>query len=363
VLVTVGKVLETAHPIFKEIPVSVQRTLIHKEVTPHVTFVVPIHNQEDQIRKNLDSIVKCAVRPHEFSIILDDCSDESAAQVAMWLSEIVEQESGLTSSVTLATTGQSVFETTSDALGIEFGTADFIIEIQADMLIQHAGFDHLMLTVLESNPDVFAVSGRGIHPLAIVRRPDNPTGRVVSKLLNGVAKIFRSLEAKMSTSSRSSSLLFRLTGQAGRLGESMSRPVHVSKDVVAYVGGSVIRGPLAMARRDYSWMGGFDLQHFFLGNDDHDLMVRAQQETGRTGAFVPVQFSSPLGVGSTRKVKPPAAQQHFAEVKKVFARDAMASALFNPEYRPRFKVRRRVRPVIALPIPAQLDQTFGVTDV
>lgn len=124
--------------------------------------------------------------------------------------------------------------------------------------------------------------------------------------------------------------MFRITGQAGRLGEAINRPLHPRTKPRVYVGGSVIRGPLAFRRRDYEGLDGFDLEHFFLGNDDHDLMFRAQAVTGRTGGYVPIHFSAPLDQGSTRKTKSDREKKRFSELKTSFGSRDGGSALFGP---------------------------------
>jgi len=214
-----------------------------------------------------------------------------------------------------------------------------------------------LVSVLDGNPDVFAVSGRGIHPLSTVRRPTSPMLANLSRLSNAVASKARALEMRLRPRVRPNGMLFRLTGQAGRLGASIANPVALRPDPLAYIGGSVIRGPLALKRADYLEIGGFDLDHFFLGNDDHDLIMRAQLELGRTGAYVPVQFSSPLDAGSTRKPRPPGAQQWFADVQQTFTRESSLSVLFGPQEGASVKKRPFARSI--RPVPRRESQDFG----
>jgi hypothetical protein len=60
-----------------------------------------------------------------------------------------------------------------------------------------------------------------------------------------------------------------------------------------WVGETVMRGPILFRRAEYNQYGGFDIMSFFLGNDDHDLFLRARQR-GKNVAFTPLHFSSPL---------------------------------------------------------------------
>ena len=63
-----------------------------------------------------------------------------------------------------------------------------------------------------------------------------------------------------------------------------------------------MRGPLLLRKDYYERLGGFNSRAFFLGNDDHDLFIRAK-EIGLKVGYSPIFFSSPLNLGSTRKNK------------------------------------------------------------
>ena len=82
-------------------------------------------------------------------------------------------------------------------------------------------------------------------------------------------------------------------------------------------------------RNLYSSIGGLDNEHFFLGNDDHDLAYRGYREKKLRCGFVPVGFDSPLGEGSTRK-KSSVKTQIVKELKsfKIY-RNRRSSALYE----------------------------------
>jgi hypothetical protein len=67
-----------------------------------------------------------------------------------------------------------------------------------------------------------------------------------------------------------------------------------------WAGESVMRGPLILDKALYEKLGGFNIRGFFLGYDDSDLCYRAV-ERGFRVAYVPLLYSSPLELGSTRK--------------------------------------------------------------
>jgi GT2 family glycosyltransferase len=61
-----------------------------------------------------------------------------------------------------------------------------------------------------------------------------------------------------------------------------------------------MRGPLLFDKEKYLEIGGFNTDLFFLGYDDHDYCQRANSVQLRVG-YTPVNFSSPLHLGATRK--------------------------------------------------------------
>ena len=48
-------------------------------------------------------------------------------------------------------------------------------------------------------------------------------------------------------------------------------------------------------------MGYLDEYNFVLGDDDHDIMMRAKYQKNWICGYVPIEFYSPLEYGSTRK--------------------------------------------------------------
>ncbi|MEQ4518739.1 glycosyltransferase family A protein [Pseudarthrobacter sp. B907] len=292
---------------------------------PVVTYIIPVHNQAAIIKNNLQSILKCSSMLHEFIIIDDASTDGSDKQIAAWISSVSEN-SGLTTCITFIKTESDIFETACDSIGIQLAAGEFIIEVQSDMTLREHGFDRLMVNALTTNVDVFAVSGRGIHPISSVVGKQGPRAVLADKIRSATLRATSMLRSRRAY--RPSPILFILCGEAGRLGEDINKPlVQAQGRRLLYVGGSVMRGPLAFRRDEYEVLEGFDLECFFLGNDDHDLLSRAAGLLKKTGAYLPIAFDSPTNLGTTRQVRNESKEKRYQQLKRQFTIAAAKSYL------------------------------------
>lgn len=286
-----------------------------------VSFVIPVYNQESLIAKNLQSIVDHARLINEVIVVIDGCTDSTKEKVVNWI-ESISGASKQTQKVTLVVSTESHFETISDMIGVGIATGTYILEVQADMTIEHPGFDYKLIQVLKDFDDVVMVSGRGTHALVEVQ-PD----RKVSKL-----RVY--LEAQMTIWSYRlhieefySRIRWNRSGAAGRLGPAVDFKVRNPHDKRVFLSHTVMRGPLVFNRSKFLELGGFDTSSFFLGNDDHDFSLRAWSNGKLRTAYTPVAFSSPLEAGSTRAEKTESEKKKFQELLGAYSRRQSSSAL------------------------------------
>lgn len=342
---TVGELLRFSSSPFSATEISIRRIVGVPDTVPLITFVVPVHNQGKIVRDNLQSIQDCATTPHEFVIINDASVDDTAQEILTW----IDQASGgvLTAGITYVESKDDIFETVCDSVGIELASCEFIVEIQADMKLNDNGFDRLMVNALQQNEDIFAVSGRGIHPLSDV--VSNRTSRrdiTKHKFWSGLRRLVSLSRGKAVYKPNPS--VFKVFGEEGRLGEHINKPlVAATESRYLYVGGTVMRGPLAFRKSEFVALGGFDLDRFFLGNDDHDLLARAAGTLKKTGAYLPIDFDSPTNLGSTRQVRVVAKEKRYRELKRHFEAQRTTSYLEMSSGLP--APRRDVRPLAPPP--------------
>ncbi len=292
---------------------------------PILSAVIPVFNQELKIESVIQSLLVNLSVPTELIVIDDASADQSLAVLREVLARLVPLSKHLTQA-RLFSFQTAAFETQCDCFGIESATADYVLELQADMYINEPGFDRKMIDAIQKYPDILMLSGRGTEKIKPVHQlytkslgSDRSTGsslfihilaRVVkrSRLLNGLMLNLCNLKSQ-EICSRIDSIenlifpdlaSFERTGAAGRLGELIEEDVKVKKEYL-WLSESVMRGPLLIDRRKYFEVGGLDVNRFFQGYDDHDLAIRAWDLKSYRCAYMPIGFDNPLGEGTTRK--------------------------------------------------------------
>ncbi len=290
--------------------VKVERFGYSTGLAPRVTIIIPVHNQAEVIRTHLEAIRDATAEAHEFIVIADGCTDSSAEIATAWGREA---NMGVqTIGITIVRIDDGVFETMSDTVGAALARGEYLIEVQADMLVWERGYDRVLIRALESSPELIAVSGRGGHAFGLVV-PGHSAG-----LVGPASRKVFGLKAKMLKRYRANRAELHLSDSIGRIGALIEYPAIVTGRRMVYVHETVMRGPWAIKRADFGMLEGFDTERFFLGNDDHDLAMRALVEHGRRVGFVPLGFDSPIDLGSTRAPRPPEAQRRFAELKRYY---------------------------------------------
>ena len=349
-----------------------QRYLL-AETEPVVAVVVPVHNQAEIIVANLDALLQSLTLPFEIVIVNDGSQDGTGRELNHWREKISQNPPTNVCSIEILETRYGKFETWCDQQAIERTHAPYIIEIQADMNIRDYGFDARLLKFLRSSADVIALSGRGVETFidastnfkndientpfrgldfgfsfftreaAIASRVI--IGKILGTILNSkkpkdedvLPKIGTHMQVKESEEFVHYSevfpdkILFRSSKRAGRLGMLMEKcneiPAHAMNQI--WMGESIMRGPLIIDRSKFIEIDGFNSDIFFLGHDDHDMARRAWITRGYRVGFHPVNFTSPLNHGSTRKYKSFAKKYVLSKKRARMARKSSESYLIS----------------------------------
>jgi len=280
-----------------------------------VSIVVPVFNQESTIRNNLESLITNLGTSAELILVNDCSSDGTDSEIHNFLAKSKSLSPNLRR-ISYYKFKHSLFETRSDHFGILKSSGSYIIEVQADMCILEPNFDRKLVATLENNPDLFMLSCRGIMTFReIFESFSKSKGNEVAintnlfksianflvinlrrwqsikdshEILTETGPIFPSLEE------------FSTSGNAGRLGRLIDQN-SVSDVKNLYVGETVMRGPICFSKDRYMELGGFNVEAFFLGFDEHDLNLRARVLKNWKAGYTPISFESPLKNGSMRK--------------------------------------------------------------
>lgn len=173
----------------------------------------------------------------------------------------------LLTEVTFIVQPSSVWETTSDNLGLSHASpSKYFILVQADMRMLSPGWNLLLSTPAELFADVFSVSARCAHAFP---------------------------------GANSTACYGRCSSEVGEVPTPEYLAEHLHR---VYLPGTVSRGPLLLRADRLVALGLLDEQNFMLGDDDHDLMARALVEFGwRAAGYLAVPFVAPPQDGSSRK--------------------------------------------------------------
>ncbi len=263
-------------------------------------------------------------------VVMDDASSDGTTKLLLtFLPTLLnETSSNFCSNLTgvkFTRSRISIFETMCEQQAIYIATAPVIITFQSDMIIRSPGFDSLMINALRSDSELFLLSARGVAPTEVLRTaPFIDTYRLLQMVLKRLANLFfqrRDLVQRSNiapTSPPNSNDLFNLIfplaeqfvhfGSAGFRGEllqkwneNLSLEGFKIPDDKIWIGTFPMRGPCVFFKEKFLEVGGFNTKAFFLGLDDGDICLRAQIQKGWRSGFYPLNFTSPLRFGTTRK--------------------------------------------------------------
>lgn len=268
-----------------------------KSLEPFFSIVCPIHNQEIQIAKNIESILNyTSEKPYELILIFDSCSDKTEINVLELFNTYKNKFPEILVSILCIRSETPLFETSSDNLGFICSRGKYILEIQADMEMTEPGYNMSLLRGFTVLRNVLGISGRCCHGLT------NPEG-------------------------------------IGKLGELIEQPLSpdIEKNIL-YISETCNRGPLLLDALKLKELGYLDERNYFLDNSDHDLFARAFAQKGWLCGYIPMEFKSPLENGSTRKPRNELNSRFYSYKKQVCKENGFLKQYIQSNPNPRYIV-------------------------
>lgn len=292
---------------------------------PDFAIIMSVHNHGRVIRRNIAAVLELTHGIWQLVVVLDDCTDNSMAEIEAAVKdhllpyEALFQEikpkqhvqdawdcglkhalrrgiagdeavallrdnpnsnnsahngtkdsplqiHSLLTEMSIIEQPSSVFETTSDNMGMSYACpSKYFILVQADMNILSPGWNLMLSRPTELFADVFSVSARCAHTFP---------GQVP----------------------------FNAYGRCGEdVGQIPSAKWLAHAEHTVYLPGTVNRGPLLLQADRMEALGMLDERLCVLGDDDHDLMARACTEFGwRAAGYFAPSFFAPLSDGASR---------------------------------------------------------------
>ena len=202
---------------------------------------------------------------------------------------------------------RNLFESKAEDYALKkFVSSPYAMSLQADMVLEDPGYDSKVRQIFHENPDIFMISGRGTHIWEIPEKIPSlaTTFRV---LLTSFLRICFTLkateiEAQLPVTQILNENSFFSEDFFGRTGSGHSDSIEVNKEAV-FLSETVMRGPLIFRMAQFRLLGGLDWKRHRLGNDDHELSLRAWNEASLRTAYYPANYISPLDWGTSRRQK------------------------------------------------------------
>ena len=129
------------------------------------SVIVPVYNQEQIIKKNIESIIKYTGGSFEIIIILDFCNDNTESILINFF-DTFKNDNSLFSNVRIFKQPNSpIFEASCDNIGFINSKGKYCLEIQADMEMTMNNYNLHLSKPFNLLHNVVAVSGRCAHNL------------------------------------------------------------------------------------------------------------------------------------------------------------------------------------------------------
>lgn len=213
-----------------------------------VSVVIPIHNQEKLIPYVLKSLYdNCSKNVKEILLIIDGCTDGTEEIVKNhWINKYIPTKYKVT---------DDIWEVKSCNVGYKYAESEYILDIQADMIIKEKDFDKRLLKPFFYFDNMLAVSGRDAADVVI----------------NGEEIKFINL--------------------AGR-DRNPNRDILSQRMIVN-------RGPILINHEKISAIGYLDESFAPITQDDTDFCLTGLEKGWITGSYI-IDYASELWWGSTR---------------------------------------------------------------
>ena len=251
-----------------DIEILINKTFLNEK--PFFSIVTPVYNQENIVIQNFKSILdNTTEKYYEIIYILDGCSDNTETNLINFINNMNVEEYPLLIKILILKSIIPLFETSADNLGFICSDGEYILEIQADMTMTQPGYNMKLLKPFILNENIIGISGRCCHS-------------------------------------------FDETNGIGKLGLDITKQLlpHIDQNAY-YIGETCNRGPLLLHNSKLKELGYLDEVNYFLDNSDHDLFARAYFLKNWICGYVPIEFSSPLENGSTRKPRDPTNEKYY----------------------------------------------------
>jgi glycosyltransferase involved in cell wall biosynthesis len=277
-----------------------------------LSVIVTFFNHQNIIDKVLIGITESINLNYEL-IIINDGSDKSTHLIIKEFIDKLKFPDNLRV-VQYLKFNISKFETKCDNQGAKIAKGKYLLFLQGDMVLKDSGLDLRLISILELDKRIGAISGHSVHCRSSAQTMNMwQLSRGTSFKLKELRKSsFKNFEAKyenknttyVENSDNIENLV--ITFKKHRSIYYNNTKIGLSKNLldksIIFVGKYINRGPIFIEKQYFECLGMYKDDIYFQGFDDIDLSLQICK-TGRVVGFSPINYisESEWGVGLKKK--------------------------------------------------------------
>jgi hypothetical protein len=256
---------------------------------------IPVKNQEAIIVSTIENFLQNCKIKVILGFVFDNCTDESMSNVIKYFKHNFTDLKQV-DKVIILSSKKELFESTCDNLLFKFCHGKYFMSLQSDIFFQDKLFLEKSLKLFNQIPNLFGISGRAV--VAFSHTEEKQPFPII-KLFNSIFKVIFYLPGK-----KRLPYTHKNYNYFGDVSNFPNTKMHFTKREfhTLFIGDAIIRGPIIWDSKKFSTLGALNDVAFFLGRDDCDICLRANQKKWIVG-YLPCKYVSDSMNGTSRKPK------------------------------------------------------------
>jgi|688.fasta_scaffold128589_2 glycosyltransferase involved in cell wall biosynthesis len=278
----------------------------------HLSVIVTFFNHQNIINSVLTGITDSVKLNYELIVINDGSTKETHKIIKDFLEKASFPDNLLI--IRYAKFNISRFETKCDNLGAEIAKGKYLLFLQGDMVLKDSGLDLRLISILNSDSRIGAISGHGVHCRASKETMNLwQTSKGSSFKFRELRKsLFKNFKKKYENLNNAYVENFdgtdnlEITFKKHRSAYYNDTKKGVSRDLIdkniIFIGKYINRGPILIEKKYFEGLGMYNGNIYFQGFDDIDLSLQICKD-GKVVGFSPVNYISESEWGACRQKK------------------------------------------------------------
>jgi len=282
------------------------------DCSPHLSVIVTFFNHSNILVSVLKGITESIKHNFELIIINDGSTDSTHHIIKSFLEKFSFPDNLLV--IRYVKHRISRFETKCDNLGAKIARGKYLFFVQGDMVLKDSGLDLRLVSILESDNRIGAISGHSVHcrsseetmnkwklsrgtsfKLRELRKTSVKNFEAKYKKLNVIhVEKYNSTDNLEITFKKYRSIYYNDTKSG--LDKSL-----LDKNII-FIGKYINRGPILIEKNYFNYLGMYKNHIYFQGFDDIDLSLQICKDE-RVVGFSPVNYISRSEWGATLQKK------------------------------------------------------------